>query len=385
MAVGASAGGSESANRVSPSKTVCAGRIARASPSCPQIARRVTPPASNRAIDPASYQDFLRARAAIRAPTTGSVVLGTRLLEQIVARYPDFAPAWAQLSLTYLFVPYFHPAVFSSAVEQARPIVDEFVPKAEAAAQRALQLDAKSSTAYVTLGAIQQARMQFSAAADFSARALALDGDSPDALDFKGIMLADLGYVKQALSIRQRLLTLEPFVPLFTRITAFVMWMDGQTDEPIAILKRVPEGFGAIRLANVYGAQGRYREAAELLQSRSDTYLPGVADAAVRLLRSAPTIAASPQSLPRLGQYLEFVYLAVGAPSRVLDSHEASLKLNFLEPVTVAPLWASPYHAIRRTQRFKNFVRNAGMVEYWRRNGWPDLCHPTTGDDFVCE
>jgi hypothetical protein len=27
---------------------------------------------------------------------------------------------------------------------------------------------------------------------------------------------------------------------------------------------------------------------------------------------------------------------------------------------------------------------NAGYVDYWRARGWPDLCHPTTGDDFVC-
>ena len=26
-----------------------------------------------------------------------------------------------------------------------------------------------------------------------------------------------------------------------------------------------------------------------------------------------------------------------------------------------------------------------GYVEYWRAKGWPDLCHPTTGDDFACD
>jgi hypothetical protein len=25
------------------------------------------------------------------------------------------------------------------------------------------------------------------------------------------------------------------------------------------------------------------------------------------------------------------------------------------------------------------------LVEYWRAKGWPQFCHPTTGDDFVCE
>jgi hypothetical protein len=39
---------------------------------------------------------------------------------------------------------------------------------------------------------------------------------------------------------------------------------------------------------------------------------------------------------------------------------------------------------VRNTERFKTFARKAGLVEYWRAKGWPEFCHPTTGDDFVC-
>ena len=39
----------------------------------------------------------------------------------------------------------------------------------------------------------------------------------------------------------------------------------------------------------------------------------------------------------------------------------------------------------RRTERFKALMRKNGLVDYWRANGWPDLCHPTTGDDFICD
>jgi hypothetical protein len=40
---------------------------------------------------------------------------------------------------------------------------------------------------------------------------------------------------------------------------------------------------------------------------------------------------------------------------------------------------------VRKTDRYKAFIRKSGYVEYWRAKGWPDFCHPTTGDDFVCE
>lgn len=48
-------------------------------------------------------------------------------------------------------------------------------------------------------------------------------------------------------------------------------------------------------------------------------------------------------------------------------------------------LWHSSYAPVRKTERFKTFVRKAGSDEYWKANGLTDLRDPTTGDDFVCE
>jgi hypothetical protein len=47
--------------------------------------------------------------------------------------------------------------------------------------------------------------------------------------------------------------------------------------------------------------------------------------------------------------------------------------------------WAPTYAAVRKTERFKQYIRDAGILTYWRAKGWPERCHPTTGDDFACE
>jgi hypothetical protein len=39
---------------------------------------------------------------------------------------------------------------------------------------------------------------------------------------------------------------------------------------------------------------------------------------------------------------------------------------------------------LRKTERFKAYVRKAGLVDYWRARGWPDLCRPVGEDDFIC-
>jgi len=44
----------------------------------------------------------------------------------------------------------------------------------------------------------------------------------------------------------------------------------------------------------------------------------------------------------------------------------------------------NPNAPVRKTERFKAYVRKMGFVDYWRAKGWPDLCHPTTMDDFAC-
>jgi hypothetical protein len=48
-------------------------------------------------------------------------------------------------------------------------------------------------------------------------------------------------------------------------------------------------------------------------------------------------------------------------------------------------VWGPQFAELRKTQRFKAFVRDAGFVTYWRVRGWPDLCRPVGADDFECD
>jgi adenylate cyclase len=50
----------------------------------------------------------------------------------------------------------------------------------------------------------------------------------------------------------------------------------------------------------------------------------------------------------------------------------------------VTDLWAPVYHEVRQLPRFKEFVREIGLVDYWKEYGWPDFCHPIGEDDFEC-
>jgi hypothetical protein len=132
----------------------------------------------------------------------------------------------------------------------------------------------------------------------------------------------------------------------------------------------------------IYASMGNYKEAADALMALPST---GTVAEAVRLLRTAPAKTDMPQALPALGTQYAWVYLAIGAESRVLDNYETLLDGGRLAPGEMGWLWHPFYAPVRKTERFKAFERKAGMVEYWRAYGWPGQCHPTTGDDFACE
>jgi len=201
--------------------------------------------------------------------------------------------------------------------------------------------------------------------------------------------LGEAGRLREALSIAEKLRTLEPFVPAYTINVANYMQLNGQIAASVPILEALPPNAagGVSRnsdLALVYAAEGRYAQAADtlLLITGNIVSRRSVEDAA-RLLRNAPSTVKSPESLPALEGPLAFVYSYVGALPRLMEPNEHGLEIGY--NVGAVGLWRPKYAPLRQTERFKGLVRKAGLVDYWRARGWPDLCRPMGADDFVCD
>jgi TolB-like protein len=342
---------------------------------------------SNRTSNTDSYQDYLRARAFNRAREAGPggpLIEAAKLLEQVVARDPNYAPAWGLLGQVYAASLGVNLSVNDPAGD-IRRFKAESLQKTEAAAQRATRLDPNNADGYTALATARMYRSGFVQAEDLYKQALSLDPGNPEALGAYSIMLAGVGRLKDSLAMRLRLQAQEPFVPVFNRVTARILWENGRNDEAIAILKASPLRTAPVFLAEVYASMGRYSEAADALRGiPSGIFLPGAVEEAIRLLRTAPAQDTSPQTILR-GEYLGFVYLYVGAPDRVLDFYERLAEFGYAAPGNDSRLWGPSYAPVRKTERLKTHVRKAGMVDYWRARGWPDLCRPVGADDFVCD
>jgi TolB-like protein/Tfp pilus assembly protein PilF len=326
----------------------------------------------DRTNNPESYDQYLRARALFRARSPAFREGMIKILEPVVARDPGYAPAWALLGRAY---------------GAQNP------DKAEKATREALRLDPQNAMANRYLADMQAVLGNFAAAEDIQKQMLALHPDDTDVLDAFSNSLAIYGRVKEAVSMRAKLRTLEPFVPLYNYLTASILLNNGQSQAAIATLKALPagptgdEGARGITLARAYAMEGRYGEAADTLLANPQTgqqNRESIEDAA-RLLRAAPAKVSMPDALPAWAGELGFVYLYVGAPDRVLDHPERLVVVQGLSALAVRYLWSSEFAPIRKTERFKAFVRAACYVVYWRARGWPETCHPIGADDFVCE
>lgn len=338
----------------------------------------------SRTSDFEAYLDFLRAKAAARPRGAAPLAAAAVFLERAVDRDPDFAPAAALLAYAYALTPLFAPSLRGGMPDQERKLVAQTIPRSDALARRATTLDPTSPEAFVALGYANMVQRHMLAAEEAFKQALALNPNQADGLHGLSQLIAALGRIKEALAMREHLQEGEPFITNYTADTAEIHWLDGATDKAVTMLQPFRPG-RTLELALVEASAGRYRQAAAAIREMpASNYPAGMTEAAAKILESAPAQAAAPDTLPRIGN-LSFAYLHVGAPERVLEFYEDEIRAGYFQPISTTWFWHPTYAQVRKTARFKNVVRDLGLVEYWAARGWPPQCRPTQANDFACE
>src|ERR1700704_4387244 len=103
----------------------------------------------SRTRDAAVYLDFRRAKVAARPRGAAALASAGAILERVVEREPDFAPAAALLAYAYALTPLFAPSLRAGIPEEERKIVERTVPRSDALARRVTALDPKNAEAFV--------------------------------------------------------------------------------------------------------------------------------------------------------------------------------------------------------------------------------------------
>jgi TolB-like protein/Tfp pilus assembly protein PilF len=181
-------------------------------------------------VNPEAHVLYLRGRHAWNLRTVGDLQQAARFFEEAVARDGNYAPAYAGLADTY--------ALLGSSGYGAIP-PREAMPRARAAAERALALDGTLASARTSLAFVRQHYdWDFAAAETDYRRALELAPGYAPAHQWYAGLLAEQGRNQEALAEARRALDYDPVSLVMYRTLSYVSYLGRDFDAAILAAER---------------------------------------------------------------------------------------------------------------------------------------------------
>ncbi len=348
--------------------------------------------------DMGAYDLYLQALAASAVLSLETRIRQLELLEQSVRADPDFAPGWGFLASMLATIPTWDHSLDMAA----------YMERARAAAERALALDPDNQNALIAL-----ARAAYELHDWVTWRSLVNDRLESDVnivardANLSGTLAEQwlgLGYLTRAIAIADPALAVTPDDSFLNLIRGLATVSLGRHDEALSFLKNAIlfgySGSAQGLLLGYYG--GDHQEAIWIAATSTrladhDPALLPLLPHLRRLAFSAPgdrqleierfwrvanefgfsredLLARGPQWGRRLDNDLLMV---LGEYQPIVDNYWGNSPMFWM--------WTHGLRPVRRSEVFKSRVRESGMLDFWKENGWPDLCRPAGNGDFECD
>jgi TolB-like protein len=337
-----------------------------------------------RSVNPEVYDLYLRARALHRQ--RGEVLLeAVVLFEQALAIDPEFAPAWAGLSHSYIVLPN-----YISKEEHQK--LGDVLAKSVDAAERAMELDSALPTAIHAMANTLFFRLEWAEAERYYKQALELDPDSADIMEDYVSLLTFSGQLEASRKVADRMIELDPYVPVFQNAMVAILEAQGENELKLKALQTALDinpdlpNLQMVRFDDMLRT-GQFTAARDYVKQMSElrfehANLIEQLDWVENHGESAkiPDPLYSPSVAFHAGRY--DIWLAT-----VMESKEEWVEW-FISPLlelysTSAP--AEKLHRFRSDAGTKAYLEDLKLPGYWRDVGWPDMCQPIGEVDFSCE
>jgi serine/threonine protein kinase/Tfp pilus assembly protein PilF len=313
--------------------------------------------------NPQAYELVLKGRFYSNKGGTENRKKAIEHYQQAIAIDPTYAFAYVALSNSY------RGLVIDSVLDPK-----EFLPKVEAAVQKALELDDSLADAHYALGNFKRETWDWAGAEREYQRGIALNPNLAEAHRNYGFFLSNMGRHDQAIAEVTRARELDPLRPLADTNVAYRLFFARRYDEAIEALKQTLEldqglPITYIVLGYTYAAKGMYREAIaaylQAIKRGGDTssvqiYLGAAyahagqrerAEAILKRLEASKTYV-SPGELPVL-------YIALGQREQAFRSLEKAFAARDLQ---LQFLGIDPsFDSLRGDPRFADLMRRVGL------------------------
>jgi adenylate cyclase len=303
------------------------------------------------------------------------------LLGKALEQDPSFARAWElRAPIPTLAISYGHS---SEPLETAEARTHEY-------ATRALELNPGSSLALATLGKLLMEKGQYlegfvdwATALDYFARAIDADPNNASAYIWLGNTLEAIGFLEEALAAYEQCVTLEPLYLPCVSNRPHVLVALGRFEEALAMYRRdLGRGLSLTGLSMI----------PLWVQTESDILFMEAANHP-EVLRGFPRMAElyaahldpggdHSELLADALQYLPKTRTDIGRINTdLLLVPLGRNEIHWLGSLT----WGDSFRRFRQTEAFRQIIRDAGVLAYWREHRFPPQCRPVGLDDFACD
>lgn len=349
---------------------------------------------TDRTDDIVAYEKYLKARQLYLSRGLENLDSALLLLHEVVARDPNFVPAWSTIAGIY--------SVYESYQPQFPPTGDYHQWRAvgQAAARRAIALDPGNAEAHVYLGALQIYEGDLIAGAANIDKAVELAPENATVLDTAAQELVLLGYGDEAVDLARRAVAADPLVPIYRNSLGYIVSYSGDLagiadprGEALEHFAKAREygpnvTFTYVNSYRTYVEMGRYDEAEGVLMAAIDKGL--VPESA---LEPTKAILAPARKGDAGKAELRSLYASANPFQKPIIAdllNDPALVADSFEPVWKADYQAEPQLFLVATQStfqhpaWKAQVRKYGVLDLWKSRGFPSWCKPVGKDDFEC-
>jgi adenylate cyclase len=312
----------------------------------------------------------------------------SRALESIdaaIALDPEFALAWAGKGMTHVLL----------AALGSTDRVSLEIDSALESALRSIELEPSLGIAHLSLGAVHMTRDEFIEAELAYRKGMELTTESMDYFDY-GLTLhySVVGYLRKCHELLEEMRRNDP---LQAGIRAWYIYSRGLLGDIQGAEEEYERGkaiFGDQWILGNLNIDMARLSAIDVLSFDEIPEVP-IADPIYAIARGhIESPEAGLTELRRLYyssddnlNIYSFSLIAwwaayFGDREFAMNAMERSVSL---QASGLYYIWNPVMREVRQLARFKELVREIGLVDYWNRFGWPDLCRPVGDDDFECD
>ena len=335
----------------------------------------------------AAYDAYLK---ALKPPNPSGPRMSLReqldSLEQAVKLDPSYALAWSAIaSVSRLAALYDDPR---NAADWGRR-ADDALARARDLAPNAVQVLAESAADAANRGNWADAERTFRKAID-------LHGDAQLALAY-GAFLYSAGKARKAVDYLVEARRTEPLDPTVAFSLGPAYGASGKIKEAVAEFERGfrldgGSGMNGFELLTEMGTGDRdeIRRLIDTAEKLSDPGAPihgamvAFLDKPQDGLAELKRLYADPHNaVPLIRDVISSWAAYFGDPDLALAAIKDTFSVgtSYTNPRI---FWLPLFSDMRKLPGFKDFVRERGLVVYWREFGWGDFCHPVGDNDFEC-